>query len=426
MSKTLAEKKLLILGGNPETRALVDIANSMGIITIVADPNPAAPAKLSAIISVDIDGMNVERLTAFALEQSIDGVLVGVADILVPSYQRICENLHLPCYASEKIIDAFSSKDGFIQACKEYSIPTIPSYKLSQESNLNVEKILYPVIVKPVDNGAGVGMSVCKSLEELRIGIDYALNHSLQKRFIVEKYMQGEDLFAYYTFVDGVPHLSALADRYTSVKQGYGSPVCIGASYPSIHLNKFLELVHPGLTRMFTGLGIKDGVLNIQFFHENGDFYAYDPGFRLQGEGPHLHMLAANGVDNRKMLINFALTGQMYGKNFEEVNDVNLCGYKALTIWILLNHGTIANISGIDKLRKLESFREILPRFVVGDTIEPSMLGTERQVFSRIYLQNKNKEKLMMDLQKLNQAIEVISTEGNSMILDSYSGSNYA
>ena len=38
-------KKLIILGGNPETGVLVDIALSMGIHTIVVDPNPNAPAK---------------------------------------------------------------------------------------------------------------------------------------------------------------------------------------------------------------------------------------------------------------------------------------------------------------------------------------------------------------------------------------------
>ncbi len=38
-------KKLMILGGNPETAILVDTAISMGIYTIVVDPNPDAPAK---------------------------------------------------------------------------------------------------------------------------------------------------------------------------------------------------------------------------------------------------------------------------------------------------------------------------------------------------------------------------------------------
>ena len=41
----LAGKKLLILGGNPETGVLVEIANTLGIYTIVIDPNSKSPAK---------------------------------------------------------------------------------------------------------------------------------------------------------------------------------------------------------------------------------------------------------------------------------------------------------------------------------------------------------------------------------------------
>ena len=57
-------KKLIILGGNPETGVLVDIANSMGIHTIVVDPNPNAPAKKNASESYDIDGFDVDNIVA--------------------------------------------------------------------------------------------------------------------------------------------------------------------------------------------------------------------------------------------------------------------------------------------------------------------------------------------------------------------------
>ena len=48
-------KRLLILGGNPETGALVDYANRMGVCTIVIDPNPVSPAKKIASESYDIN-----------------------------------------------------------------------------------------------------------------------------------------------------------------------------------------------------------------------------------------------------------------------------------------------------------------------------------------------------------------------------------
>ena len=45
MTKDLAGKKLLILGGNPETTPLVEVANQMGVYTIVTSGRSSDPAK---------------------------------------------------------------------------------------------------------------------------------------------------------------------------------------------------------------------------------------------------------------------------------------------------------------------------------------------------------------------------------------------
>ena len=67
-------KKLIILGGNPETGVLVDIANSMGIHTIVIDPNSNAPAKKNAVETYDIDGFDIDKIVEVAKEKNVDGV----------------------------------------------------------------------------------------------------------------------------------------------------------------------------------------------------------------------------------------------------------------------------------------------------------------------------------------------------------------
>ena len=84
--KEFEGKKLLILGGNPETIPLVEIANNMGIKTIVSSKRVSDPAKKHAWKAYDVDGMDVPGLIALAQEEKVDGVLVGVADILVPAY----------------------------------------------------------------------------------------------------------------------------------------------------------------------------------------------------------------------------------------------------------------------------------------------------------------------------------------------------
>ena len=185
--KEFEGKKLLILGGNPETVPLIEIANSMGIKTIVSSGRHTDPAKNVAWKAYDVDGMDVAGLIALAHEEQVDGVLVGVADILVPSYCKVCDALNLPCYATQQIVDVFAFKDVFKATCERYGIHGIPEFYLDSEmKKSDLSKIIYPVMVKPVDNGGGVGMTVAYNEEELRKAVEIALAASNKKRFIVE------------------------------------------------------------------------------------------------------------------------------------------------------------------------------------------------------------------------------------------------
>ena len=415
----LAGKKLLILGGNPETGVLVEIANSLGIYTIVIDPNSKSPAKQFAKKHYNIDGFDIPNLTKVANDEKVDGVLVGVADILVKPYLQLCKNLKLPCYATTNIIEALSSKDGFMEACNSYGIQTIPSFNLDKNFNSeDLKKIKYPVMVKPVDNGGGVGMSICYNQDELIIGSKNAIDNSRKKLFLTERYMECDDIVAYYTFQDGKVYLSAIADRITTKKQGASSPVCIASIYPSKHHKQYYKEIHPIMIRMFKGLGINNGVLAIQFFVEDNNYYAYDPGFRLQGEAMHIHIDSINGFDHRKMLINFALTGSMGIKSLKEKNDFLFRSKQCCTLWVLLKKGVIKNIYGLKELNKDSSVIFIMQRFNEGDEVLENMVGNEKQVLARIYIVSKTKEELVSKINSIKSNLSVIDKDDNKMIID--------
>ena len=88
-------------------------------------------------------------MIALAKQENIDGVLVGVADILVPVYCKVCEALGLPCYAARNIVDIFSYKDTFKSVCEHYGIHGIPEYYLDADMNHeDLSRTKYPVMVK--------------------------------------------------------------------------------------------------------------------------------------------------------------------------------------------------------------------------------------------------------------------------------------
>lgn len=393
----------------------------MGIKTIVTSGRHSDAAKKAAWKACDVDGMDVPGIIALAREEKVDGVLVGVADILVPSYCKVCDALGLPCYATQQIVDVFAFKDVFKSTCERYGVHGIPEYYLDADMKReDLDKIKYPVMIKPVDNGGGVGMTVAYNEEELVEGVKKALAASNKKRFIVEKYMLCDDMGMYYTFKDGYCSASCIYDRYTTDEQPGLSRVCLGGTYPSKHLNEYFERMHDNAVRMFKEIGIKNGVLMLSGFYEDGEFYVYDTGFRLQGEAPHLLMKAVHGFDQREMLIRFALTGSEGDIDLEKDDDTYLRGKFAATLWILLKEGHIAEIRGMENIDNDKRVVANIQRLHEGDDVLPEWIGTEKQVLTRIYLVCDSKEELADCLKEYGEKIKVLDSDGKNLVLKGF------
>lgn len=421
MNNELKGKKLLIMGANPETIPLVELANEMGVKTYVTSNRPDDAAKKFAYRSCEVDGMDVPGLVALARDQQIDGILVGVADILVPAYCKACNALGFHCYASQEIVDVFSYKDVFKATCERYGIHGIPEYYLDGNMRReDLDKIKYPVMVKPVDSCSGMGMTVCFGEEELAAAVQKALDASKVKRFIVERYMQCEDMGMYYTFKDGYCSASCIYDRYTTDEQKGLSRVCLGGTYPSKHIGEYFERMHHNACRMFKDIGIKNGVLMLSAFYEDGEFYVYDTGFRLQGEAPHLLMKAVHGFDQREMLINFALTGSEGDIDLAREDDPYFRGKWAATLWVLLREGTIAKIEGLSDIADDKRIAANIQRLYEGDKVLKEWIGTEKQVMTRLYLVCESKQELADTLKEYMAKIKVSDTQGNSMALHGF------
>ena len=419
--KEFEGKKLLILGGNPETIPLVEIANGMGIKTIVASARHTDPAKAYAWKSYDFEGLDTGAVIQIAREEKVDGILVGVADILVPMYCKACEALDLPCYATRKIVDIFSFKDVFKATCERYGVHGVPEYYLDASMRReDLDQIRYPVMVKPVDSYSGMGMTVCESEDELPAAIEKALAASHAGRFIVERYMRCDDMGLYYTFKDGYASASCIYDRYTTDEQPGLSRVCLGGTYPSKHIRDYYERMHDNALRLFRGIGIRNGVLMLSAFYEDGEFYVYDTGFRLQGEAPHLLMKAVHGFDQREMLIRFALTGSEGEVDLEKEDDPYFRGRWAATQWFLLKEGRIAKIQGLEQAADDPRVAANIERLHEGDTVLPEWVGTEKQVLTRLYLVCDTKEELAAALKEYAAAVKVYDENGQNMVLTAF------
>jgi len=405
-------KKLLILGANPETIPLIETAKKLGVYTIVTDHDPNAPAKKFADKGININGMDVDALVKFCKEENVDGVLVGVADRLIEPYQKLCKILELPCYCNEYQCDILTNKDKFNNFCEENNIPIIPHF------NIDELNITFPVVVKPVDSNSGKGMSICNSHDELKIAVLKAQNASKQNKFLIEKYMNCDDMFLYYTFREGECMLSAIADRHTYSENDNLGKVCVSAVYPSKYEHLYFKKFHNKILSVFKKLNIKDGVLLISAFVDNEQIYLYDPGFRLQGEAPNIHLEALCGYDQKEMLINFALGDKMGNVELKELIDYNFNGKHASTLWILSKAGNIKEIQGLTEAKEDQNVHKIVQRLYKGNIVSKDSIGTEAQVVARIYLKADTKELLIEKVNYYSNNIKIIDDNNQNISLN--------
>ena len=421
MKNEFEGKKLLILGANPETVPLVEKANDMGIKTLVTSNRSDDPAKKYAWNSYDVDGLDINGLVNLARAEKIDGVLVGVADILVPVYCKVCEILNLPCYVTQRITDTFSRKDTFKIICEQYGIRGIPEYYLDENMNAeDVAKIVFPVMIKPADGYSGLGMTLAYDEFALRQGIEKALGFSKIKRFLVEKYMQCDDMGLYYTFKDGYCSASCIYDRYTTDEQPGLSRVCLGGTYPSKHIDEYFDKMHDKAVRMFRDVRIRNGVLMLSAFYDDGEFYVYDTGFRLQGEAPHILMKAIHGFDQAEMLIRFALTGSEGDMDLRTEDDARLRGKYAATLWFLSKQGKILKIEGLEHWQDDPKVKANVQRLYEGDEVLSEWIGTEKQVLTRLYFVCNDKIELSNALKHYVNTVKAFDGDGNDLLLKGF------
>jgi biotin carboxylase len=417
----LKGKRLLILGANPETAGLVQKANSMGVYTIVTDYQSGAYAKRFANKNYDVDAVDLPQLIDLAKKENIDGVMVGVAEALIPAYQKICNMLRFPCYGTAEQFQIFTNKANFKKVCKEYDIPVVPDYNISVDVREDeLSKIEYPLVVKPVDSSGSKGISVCRDAEALKIGIQKALSFSNSKKLIFEKYMTGDEVMIFYLFQNGKPIFIAMCDRYTSKEQKGVAHLPTCYIFPSRYIDKYQREMDYKVKEMFKGLSVKNGKIGIQSFIENSEVRFHESEYRLGGNQSHVIVSAMTGIDYLHMMVNFALTGKMSSDNNIDIEAMSNPKFKkwGCKLSPLVKEGKICKLDGFEEISNIPEVISINPSYDEGDTVKG--LGTLKQIIARFYIITDNLDRMSDVIDTIYEKLVVLDEHGKSMTLQPF------
>ena len=419
MYEHLKGKTLLVMDRTSLAACAVIRAKEMGIRTVVANfyAFEDSPSKQVADIAVDIDISDIDAMLRLIREYQIDGIFVGWTDSHLPFYAEICAKAGLPCCGTVEQFDILSNdKRRFKEECLKYGVLTPRIFPLDISfKREDLDRIQYPVMVKPADGSGGRGIKKCTCESELIEHYKALYDASDSKKIVCEKYMSGEnEIFIHYLIQDGYCSLAASFLKYKIDAEKDKAASCLFHMFSPKFIDEFKRDGEQAVIDMIHGLGIRNGALMFQGFEEDGKLYFHESGLRMGGDQYYVFAEKLNGISTLELMIEFALTGRMTLYDARTQDNYRYSKY-CCNYYIPLKPGKIAKIEGAEEMEAMPQVLQSRQFKFVGDVI--SSTNSLDRVCYRLHVMDDTKEAFARTLCKISDTVRIMDEDGNDMQL---------
>lgn len=412
-------KKILVLGGSYQHIKIVKAAQKLGVKTYVTDflPIERSPAKMIADCPLMLNITDVDAIVEFCKTEKIDGVIGPYIDVAQLPYQKICEKMNYPCFGNEEQHKILTDKKLFKEFCLKNGVEVIPSYTEDDVRN-HLEKIKFPLLVKPTDSRGSRGQTICNKIEEVVEAVEFAKQFSRTNDVIIEKYMgQANDLQLVYMVINSEPVLVRVEDRYTGSRENGFDKLCIASLNPSVWENVYRKKADEIVKSMIKKIGLVNAPVFIQAFMDHGVVRPYDPGLRFPGDDFDDCYKAITNIDIPEMLVKFALSGEISEELFDGFKNARLT-QPSMMILPCLKTGKIVRIEGYDELKKNPCFVSMSKAYKDGDVVEETR--DVRQRFGEFCIVTENMEEMQKTVRELFDKLKVFNERGENMLIEKF------
>lgn len=414
----LKDRKLLVLGGKPiGSCEIVEYAKQQGVYTIVADylPKEESAAKMLANEAWNISTGEVDKLVEMVKTAGVDGVYSGVHEFNIAKMIEVCHKSGLPCYCTDEQWNKLVDKRSFKKLCRQYGIPVAKEYCVQRPEDVDRTEIQYPVIIKPADGSGSRGFSICTSNEDLKTAFPAATEASDTGHVLVEQMMDYKySVIINYTIFEGEIVFSGISDKHSQKVFEDGAPIMSVQFYPSVYQQNYLNTMDEKAKSMFRGMGLKNGVLWIEAFYQDGFFTFNEIGYRFGGSLTYYPVERIYGVQQLGTQIEYALTGSYSGTLLKD------CHYdKVYTIMpVHVKPGRIVSINGLEEMKSRPEWLHYVPVHFVGDRIQN--WGSAQQVLAYIHYETATREESATFADLVMNTMSVKGENGEELLFNLY------
>jgi len=405
-------EKLLMLGTSLASEEIIKYAKSQGVYTIVTDYLP--PEKSTAKLISDeywmINTGDLDVLESKCREEGVTAVMCGVSEFNLEMTMALCERLHLQCYCTPESWHFSRDKADFKKLCREVGAPVADDYFLSDNlSDEELDKVKFPVVVKPVDMSGNRGITYCYNKQELVDAYRYARSLSKNPKIVVERMLHGKEWYTYYALANGEIRqicLNAMEAEPGQLKNLYSLTTSI-----TDNVERVMQEINPQIEKVLKKVGCKEGIAWVQLMLDEDDhFYIIEMGYRLPGDLPDYSYYALCGFSPIKWLTDYA-RGKKH--SLEELPPAQKHAYKKCTCgYSLWTHkgGVIGAFKGFDEICKIPGIGFYTQHHVGETFVEHRPLGV-------VTVAAEDCEDFCNKIDRINKTISITDESGEDVII---------
>ncbi len=298
------QKKLVIIGANDFQNRLILKAKERNIETHVFAWKSGDIGEKTADFFYPISIIEKEEILNKCMEIQPDGIISIASDLASITVNYVAEKMNLVGNGIESSIIS-TNKYSMRRAFEKNGDPS-PKYYRSDELNEDViNKIEYPIIVKPIDRSGSRGVTKVTNKSDIMDAIKRAKEVSFEKKAMIEEFVDGEEYSVEYISYQGKHTFLALTKKYTT-----GAPNFIetGHMQPANVSTEILEEIKSIVTHALDSLLIKNGASHSEIkINTKGEIKIIEIGGRMGGDciGSDLVQIST-GYDFVSMVIDVA------------------------------------------------------------------------------------------------------------------------
>lgn len=321
-------KRLLIMPAGLVQVHIIRTAVELGYYVITCDNNPNNPGHKYAHEHYNISTTDKHGIFKLASTLNIDGIVNYASDVSAPTAAYVAEKLNLPT-SPYKSVEILTKKDLFREFLVQngFNAPKSKSYKCIQDVLDDKKFFSLPVMIKPVDSAGTKGVNKLYDWSQLDEFIKEALDFSIDKRFIIEEFIEkkGYQISGDAFSVDGkLIFYSFGCEYYSNTMKKDFCP--LGEFWPFAMDEKYITMLASELQRLMQLLDMKTTEYNVEAIIDKDDnLYLLEVAARAGGSLIPQMIKYSTGIDTLPWIIKSAAGDPFEYKSVKNIKKSNKC-----------------------------------------------------------------------------------------------------